>query len=791
MRINLEWLREWISFDFEPYELAHQLTIGGLEVGSIETISCHSKGVLIAKIIDCRPHPNADRLNICQVDTGSSVHSVVCGAQNAQKNMLTAYAPLGSILPDGRTIEPVNLRGEESEGMLCSSAELGLIEDHSGLVELEENAPLGAFIKDYLKLDDVAFDLELTPNRGDCFSVIGIAREASALNGKSFKESSVKAVSAQITDSFDVSIKAKKACPRFVGRVIKGISTNAITPSWMRERLRRSGVRAINPIVDITNYVMLELGQPLHGYDLGKLSGSISVRDAMDSEELILIDNNKVELDPSVLVIADNSGPIGLAGIMGGKSTAVESTTTDVFLEAAFFSPTSIMGRARKFGLHTEASLRFERGVDPEQQLRAIERATQLLLEISGGNAGPVTSSENKAYLPSNHSISLRHKRLESILGLSLEPDVIETSLKLLQMKVQKKNKDWLVIPPSFRFDLAIEEDLIEEIGRIIGYDNLPVTPEIGPLQLDTATEEYINEDCVVDRLVDRGYSEIISYSFIDKHLEEKINPNCRSVDLANPLSKELSVMRGSLWPGLLTTAKKNLSRQRSRIRIFEVGTQFLQESKEVKETRVIAGLALGQIWPEHWGNDNRDIDFFDMKADLEALFKFKNNKNSIAFALAEHPALTLGKTARILNYDKEIGWIGELHPELQQSMDFKSSTMLFSLEIESLLFREVSSFQAYSKYPSVRRDLALVLDEEVSSEQITSSIRDISGNQLREIKIFDVYRGKGIESSRKSLALGLILQDTSRTLTDKDVDEIIRSITSHLERTFRATIRK
>ncbi len=791
MRINLEWLREWINFDLEPQELANQLTIGGLEVGSIEKISCPSKGVLIAKIIDYHPHPNADRLNICQVDTGNSVHSVVCGAQNVQKEMVTAYAPLGATLPDGGAIKSVKLRGEASDGMLCSSAELGLLDDHSGLIELERNAPLGVSIEDYLKLDDVVLDLELTPNRGDCFSALGIAREVAALNGKTLKVPCIEAAPVQSTDKFNVAIEAKKACPRFIGRVIHGISTNAITPSWICERLRRSGVRAINPVVDITNYVMLELGQPLHSYDLEKLSGSISVRYAMDSEELILLDNSKIELDPSVLVIADNSGPIGLAGIMGGESTAVEPTTTDVFLEAAFFSPTFIMGRARKFGLHTEASLRFERGVDPEQQLRAIERVTQLLVEISGGSAGPVTIAQDKNYLPSSISISLRHERLEAILGLSLESDVIESSLELLQMKVQKKDKGWLVVPPTFRFDLAIEEDLIEEIGRIIGYDTLPVTPEIGVLQLGIAAEESISEDCVVDRLVDRGYSEIISYSFIEKSLEEKINPNGQCVLLENPLSQEFGVMRGSLWPGLLTTAKRNLSRQRSRIRIFEVGTQFSQKSKEVKETRVIAGLASGQLWPEHWKNDNRDIDFFDMKADLEALFELTNNRNTIDFSSAEHPALTIGKSARILNKEREIGWIGELHPELQQNMNIKSSTMLFSLEIESLLFRKIPSFKSFSKYPSVRRDLALVLDEEISSDQITNSIRDISGNQLREIRIFDVYRGKGIESNRKSLALGLILQDTSRTLTDRDVDEIIRSVTTHLERTFKATIRK
>jgi phenylalanyl-tRNA synthetase beta chain len=790
MRINLEWLREWVDFELDPQELANQLTIGGLEVGSIEEIVWSAKGVLVAKVIDSHPHPNADRLNICQVDTGNGCHSVVCGATNVRKNLITAYAPPGAILPDGRTIESVKLRGVASDGMLCSPAELGLADEHSGLLELDANAPLGIRVEDYLRLDDVILDLELTPNRGDCFSILGVSREVAALNGKSLKAPVIKAVSAQIADTFPVVLESKDACPRFVGRVIRGVSTGGCSPSWMRERLRRSGVRAIHPIVDITNYVMLELGQPLHSYNLEKLSGAIHVRYAETLEKITLLDGSEIELDPNVLVIADDSGPVGLAGIMGGDSTAVESTTTDIFLEAAFFTPASIMGRARKFGLHTEASLRFERGVDPEHQSRAIERATELLLEISGGRPGPITIIENKNYLPSNEAIPLRHDRLESVLGLSLNPGVVESSLGLLKMTLQKQDNGWLVIPPKFRFDLAIEEDLIEEVGRMVGYDSLPLIPEIGARQLDLATEKCVSEDRIVDRLIDRGYSEIISYSFVEESLQKKINPNSVCVRLANPISKELGVMRGSLWPGLLTTARRNLSRQRSRVRIFEVGTQFSQEPTTIKETRVVAGLASGALWPEHWKNDDRDVDFFDMKADLEALFELADYNDAMVFSLAEHPALTAGKTARIINKGEPIGWLGELHPELQQSLDIKTSTLLFSLELESLLLGKVPTFKAYSKYPSIRRDLALVLDEAISSKEIADCIREVSGKKLRDIKIFDVYRGKGIEPSRKSLALGLILQDTSRTLTDADVDQIICSVTSHLERVFGAKIR-
>ena len=791
MHLNLEWLREWIDFELDPQELANQLTIGGLEVGSIEEVTWSAKGILVAKVIDSHPHPNADRLNICQIDTGDGCRSVVCGATNVRKNLITAYAPPGAILPDGRTIETVELRGVASDGMLCSSLELGLADEHSGLLELDANAPLGIRVEDYLRLDDVVLDLELTPNRGDCFSVLGISREIAALNGKFLNAPVIETVSAEIDDKFPVILKSKDACPRFVGRVIRGVSTGGISPSWMRERLRRSGVRAIHPIVDITNYVMLELGQPLHGYDLEKLSGAIHVRYGEASEELTLLDGSKIKIDPAVLVIADDSGPIGLAGIMGGDSTAVESTTTDIFLEAAFFTPASIMGRARKFGLHTEASLRFERGVDPENQLRAIERATELLVEIAGGKAGPITIVENQKYLPSNDPILLRHDRLESVLGLSLNPNTVESSLNLLQMELLKQDNGWLVIPPKFRFDLAIEEDLIEEVGRMVGYDSLPVIPEISTRELGMATEKCISEDRIIDRLIDRGYSEIISYSFVEESLEAKINPNSVCVRLANPISKELGVMRGSLWPGLLTTARKNLSRQRSRVRIFEVGTQFSQEPKEIKETRIVAGLASGTLWPEHWKNNNRNVDFFDMKGDLEALFELTGYKDTVVFSPAEHPALTAGKTARIISQEEPIGWLGELHPELQQSLDIKMSTILFSVELESLLIGKVPIFKAYSKYPSVRRDLALVLDEEISSKEITDCIREIAGNELRDIKIFDVYRGKKIESSRKSLAIGLILQDTSRTLTDIDVDQIIRSITTHLERVFGAKIRK
>ena len=791
MRVNLEWLREWAGFDLDPDELAERLTIGGLEVDSVEPLAPLPAEIVVAEVEDVRPHPQADRLSLCTVNDGAGRHSVVCGAANVRSGLRTAFAPAGTTLPGGRAVENRALRGTVSEGVLCSAQELELGDDASGLLELAADAPVGTPLTEHLRLDDTVLDIDLTPNRGDCFSVLGVARETAALHGAAFDAPGVQAVPPRIDDTFAVELTAGEACPRFVGRVIRNLTTDRISPPWMRERLRRAGLRPIHPVVDVTNYVMLELGQPLHAYDLNKLETGISVRFGQAGETVMLLDGTPIALSPDVLVIADQSGAIGLAGIMGGEGTAVEASTRDVFLEAAFFSPGAIMGRARRFGLHTDASLRFERGVDPAHQARAIERATGLLAEIAGGDPGPVVVTEEARFVPTNTSIGLRHGRLQSVLGVSVKPEIVEQSLGVLGMDVRPTDGGWQVVPPTFRFDLSIEEDLIEEVGRIIGYDRIPALPESGERHLGTATETRVTEARIVDLLTARGYSEVITYGFVDEALEAAVNPGVEPVRLANPISQELRVMRRSLWPGLLTTARQNLSRQQTRLRLLEVGAQFSRVPRGVRETRVVAGLAVGRQWPEHWANDTREVDFFDVKADLEAVFGLTGHGDRARFSPAAHPALTPGQCARIVLAGDPVGWLGALHPGLQQRLELKSPTILFALRLDPTAAANVPAYERYSKFPSVRRDLAVVLDETISGEQVIDCVRETVGERLQGVTLFDIYRGTGIDSGRKSVALGLIFRDKSRTLTDEETDRAMASVRLRLEHEFGATIRK
>jgi phenylalanyl-tRNA synthetase beta chain len=786
----MDWLRDWVHITLDPAELADRLTIAGLEVDSVEAAVPAFNGIVVGQIASVERHPNADRLVVCQVNDGSTEHTVVCGAPNAKNGLKAPFAPVGASLPGGVKIARAKLRGISSNGMLCSGKELGLSEDSSGLLALPENAPTGQSIKDYLRLDDAIFDIDLTPNRGDCFSVLGIAREIAATEELELAPVPNTAISAQSSETFDVKLEANDSCPRFCGRVIKNIAASATSPIWMTERLRRAGVRAIHPVVDVTNYVMLELGQPLHSYDIDKLDAGIVVRFAKESEKLTLLDGRELTLQPDVMVIADGSGPIGLAGIMGGESTAVDTATRNIFFEAAFFSPTAMAGRARRFGLHTDASMRFERGVDPEHQERAIERATSLLLEIAGGECGPLTETKLSKHLPKISTITLRHDRLQSVLGLNLASDQIEQILHALEMRTDQQKGVWQVTPPNFRFDLNIEEDLIEEIARMIGYDNIPITPELSSGHLGTATEKNTREDRLVDLLAARGYSEIISYSFVDEELENSINPGAEIVRLTNPISEDLSVLRRSLWPGLLKTASQNMSHQQNRMRLFEIGKQFLSSAGKIKEIPVLAGLVTGARWPEHWDSQTTSSDFFDVKADVEAIFKLTGMLEELRFVAAEHPALKPGQTARIELDGENIGWLGALHPAIEQQLEIRTNVVLFALRLNETLQSATPNFQAYSKFPSVRRDIALLVDENISVDRILDSVREKAGEILRDVIIFDVYRGSGIDSRLKSIALGLILQDTSRTLTDADADTLVISVTENLGRAHGATVR-
>ncbi|HEX5419944.1 MAG TPA: phenylalanine--tRNA ligase subunit beta [Gammaproteobacteria bacterium] len=790
MQINLEWLRDFVDVDNDGRALAEELTTLGLEVDSVTSAAPPVSGIVVAKVLECRPHPNADKLSLCVVDDGAGQHPVVCGAPNVRAGIAAPFAPVGARLPDGTLIKAAKLRGIVSEGMLCSARELGLAEDVDGLLLLDETARAGTSLVEHLALDDAILDVDITPNRGDCFSVLGIAREIAAKRGLGLKSPFAGTVAPAIAEAFPVALEAPEACPRFALRVVRGVRAGLRSPLWMRERLRRAGVRAIHPIVDVTNYVMLELGQPLHGYDLSKLNGSIAARMARPGESLELLDGRTIDLEPDVLVIADEAGPVGLAGIMGGARTAVTPETTDVLLESAFFAPAAIAGRARRYGLHTDASLRFERGVDPGGQVRALERAAALLIEIAGGRPGPVLVAEEPERLPPRRAVPLREQRVQALLGLEIETEDVEQLLGRLGIELDRRPGGWEAAPPSYRFDLQIEEDLIEEVGRSFGYDRIPAIPGAGTAHLGRASEHRIDEDRLADLLVARGYTEVITYGFVDRSLDEAVSPDAARVPLANPITSDMDVMRSSLWPGLLLVAKQNLSRQQARLKIFEIGRRFTRSGDAVLETAALAGLVLGSRSPEHWDIKAHEADFYDLKADVEALLEPTGRLQDFRFEPAVHPALAPGRTARIVSDTRPAGWIGVLHPELQSRLELRSPALLFSLELSEAAAAVVPVYRSFSKFPAVRRDLALIVPAGVAAADLIGTARVAVGDLLREILIFDVYTGQGIEAGRKSVALGLILQGVSRTLTDKDADRAVHSVTRELEREHGATIR-
>ena len=790
MRVTLDWLRDFVELDGDTERIAADLTTAGLEVEAVEPAGAALDGVVVGEVLSVERHPNADRLSVCVVTDGTDRHQVVCGAPNVAAGIKAPFARVGATLPGGKKIGAAELRGVKSNGMLCSAKELTLVDDVNGLLVLDRDAPVGASIVEHLRLDDASLEINVTANRGDCFSVLGIARELAAKRGKTFSEPAPAPAKPSIADHFPVALNAGASCPSFVGRVVRGLSSDARTPLWMRERLRRAGLRPIQPIVDVTNYVMLELGQPLHAYDLKKLDRGIEVRLARTSEPLTLLDGRALELQADTLVIADGSGAVGLAGIMGGQSTAVGATTTDVFLEAAFFAPSAIAGRARRHGLHTDASLRFERGVDPTEQRRAIERATELLLSLCGGQAGPLTVAERAADLPRRPEVGLRRTRLDSLLGVAVPDAQVTDLLTRLGMRVTARGDGWRVTPPAFRFDIAIEEDLIEEVGRMVGYDRIPATPALVTERLGVATEHTVATDRLADLLVARGYSEAITYSFIDSEFEAAINPGSEPIALANPIAADMAVLRRSLWPGLLAAARLNLSHQRQRLKLFEIGPQFAAGSAGVEQTTVLAGIAVGGRGPEHWDGAAPDVDFFDVKGDVEALLQLTGRGNEFRFEAATHPALCPGRTARIALGDRHLGWLGGLHPDLQPRLDKKRGAVLFALRLDAAFSARVPAFRSYSRFPSIRRDIAVVVGEEVSAEALRSVAQRAAGKHLQQLVVFDVYRGKGVDTRRKSVALGLILQDVSRTLTDEDADKTLRSVMLQLEREFGATIR-
>ena len=791
MKFSEQWLREWIQPDAGTQDLVDQYTLAGLEVDGTEPVAGEFSGVVVGHVISREQHPDADKLSLCQGTDGTETFQIVCGAPNVRAGIKVPMAKIGAVLPGDFKIKKAKLRGVESCGMLCAEAELGLSDASDGLMELPETATVGMDFRDYLNLNDTIIDIDLTPNRADCLSIAGLAREAGVLFRVAVNGPEVVPVAPVVSDHVEVEVTAPQACPRFLTRVIRNVRVGAESPLWMVEKLRRSGIRSIDPVVDITNYVMLEQGQPLHAYDMSRIQGGIRVRMADEGEKLTLLDGQEVTLTPDTLVIADHARPLGIAGVMGGEDSGVSPDTRDLVLEAAFFSPIALAGKAREYGLHTDASHRFERGVDYNLPRTAIERATQLILDICGGEAAPVSEVVSEGDLPVSKTITLRRERLAQMLSLELPDGEVEDILRRLGMDVTEVESGWQVESPSYRFDMAIEPDLIEEVARIYGYNRLPVRTPSAAVPLATVPEARLGLRDVRRQLIARGYQEVVTYSFISKAQQQIINPDIEGMTLLNPISEEMAVMRSSLWSGLIGAAGYNLKRQQSRIRLFETGLRFVPGADGLAQIPTLSMLVCGARDEQSWTADNSTaVDFFDLKGDIEALFARTGEAGVFTFAPAQHPALHPGQSARILKNGVAIGWIGTLHPETQKKLGVKQPLILAEMDQEAVQQRQVPSYTAISRFPEMRRDLALVAELTLPVEQLFAAIREVAGDYLTHLNLFDVYVGKGIDPDRKSLALGLTWQHPSRTLTDDEVNLSVDQILTHLNDRFGATLR-
>ncbi|WP_394169482.1 phenylalanine--tRNA ligase subunit beta [Saccharospirillum alexandrii] len=790
MKISEQWLREWVNPDISAQALMDQITMAGLEVDGAEPVAEAFSGVIVAHITACEPHPNADKLQVCRVDTGTESVQIVCGAPNARAGIKVALAQVGAVLPGNFKIKKAKLRDVESQGMLCSEKELGLSDDHDGILELADSAPVGQDVRTLLNLDDLSIEIDLTPNRADCLSIAGLAREVAVLNDLTVTAPAIEPVAATHQDTFPVSLEDPVGCPRYVGRVLNNVNVAAPTPLWMVERLRRSGIRSIDPVVDVTNYVMLELGQPMHGFDLDRLKEGITVRRARDQETLELLDGQTLTLGIDNLLITDAAGPLAMAGVMGGEQSGVSRETRRVFLESAFFAPIEIAGKARGFGLHTDASHRFERGVDPALQELAVERATRLLVDICGAEPGPTQVHEVQANVPVPATIALRADHVKSALGLEIAGGEIQRILTGLGFALQETAAgEWQVVAPSWRFDMAIEADLVEEIARIYGYNRLPVTQPKAALGPRGKPEQRVTTAAIADRLAALGYQEAITYSFVEPALQQAMFPKEAGIELANPISADMAVMRVSLWPGLARALTHNLKRQQDRVRLFETGLRFRETSKGTEQIAMVSGIATGSRLPEAWYENGEVLDFFDVKGDVEQVLSLVKGVE-FDFLPGRHTALHPGQSARIERNGKLVGYIGALHPSLARQLDIKQPTFLFELRLDRIVKTQLPAFTALSRYPGSTRDLAVVVDEETPVADLMNSVREMAGEDLESLTLFDIYRGKGIDSQRKSVALGLTWQNPSRTLTDEEVNSLMDSIINTLQTRFDAALR-
>ncbi len=792
MKFSEAWLREWVNPSVATLELADQLSMAGLEVDAVESVAAAFNGVVVGEVLSREPHPDADKLSVCSVNVGGSEPlQIVCGAANVAAGMRVPVATVGAVLPGDFKIKKAKLRGVESSGMICSASELGLAESSDGIMPLPVDAPIGDDFRQYLKLEDSAIDVDLTPDRGDCLGMAGIAREVGVINRCAVTPPDMQPVAPAIDERFEVDLEADAACPRYLCRVVRDVDVSVQTPLWMRERLRRSGIRSLGPVVDVTNYVLLELGQPMHGFDLERISRKIRVRMARGGEKLTLIGGQEIELDAETLVIADAEQPLALAGIMGGEASAVSNATRHILLESAFFAPTAISGKARSYGLHTDSSHRFERGVDPLLQAKAMERATALLIEIAGGRPGPVVEVVNEEHIERRPLIELRAERVNKVLGIEIDAEEVSDILERLEMETNRTQQGWQVRAPSCRFDISIEEDLIEEIGRIYGYSRIPAHRGRSAMTMHDRPEADFDLGRARLLLVGRDYQEVITYSFVSPEIEALIDPQKSGIPLANPISADMSVMRTSTWPGLLQTARYNQSRQQQRVRIFETGLCFFREGDEIRQEPLLGGLVSGESFTEQWASEGRRADFYDVKADVEAVLSLTGWGEDVSFTPVEHPALHPGQSASISLSGESVGMIGMLHPEIEKRLDLNGPTFVFEIKLEKVAQGRLPAFDTLSKYPSIRRDIAIVVDKSVTFESVRNLIRDESGKIITDIILFDVYTGENIDSGRKSLALGLILQEKSHTLTDKEVENVVARVLNRLDGDLGAKLRE
>ncbi|TKI05617.1 phenylalanine--tRNA ligase subunit beta [Martelella alba] len=794
MKFSERWLREWVNPAIDSDALAEQITMAGLEVDGMDAVAGVFSGVVVGQVIACRQHPNADKLRVTQVDIGGETPlDIVCGAPNCREGLRVAVATIGAVLPGNIKIKAAKLRGEPSQGMLCSFRELGMSEDHSGIIELPADAPMGADIRDYLELDDHTIDISVTPNRADCLGLLGIARDVAAVNRLPLNAPLIEPVRAVIDDTVAIRVDAPEACPRYLGRVVKDLDVTAATPLWMKEKLRRCGIRSVDVVVDVTNYVLLELGQPMHAFDLSRIDGGIVVRLAREGEVLTLLDGSEATLSPDTLVIADHAKALAIAGIFGGKYSGIGDKTRDVVLECAYFNPLAITGRARRYGLHTDASHRYERGVDPALQYRAMERATALLIGLCGGRPGPVVDVTAREALPTRATMTLRREKLDRLIGYPVPDADVTDILTRLGCDVTVGAGSWQAVAPTWRFDMALEEDLVEEVARLYGYNAIPNAPIRADLRMTRHREAALPLNRVKTLLVDYGYQEAITYSFVDPNVQCLLHPDQAPLMLPSPISAEMSAMRLSLWTGLLTAVVYNQNRQQNRIRLFESGLRFVPDNAAdlgIRQDLMLAGVITGPRYDEHWDLPRQSVDFFDLKGDLEAILELTGKLADIEFRSESNPALHPGQSAALYLNGERIGFIGVIHPELEVKLDLNGRTVVFELLWDKISERKVPEAFDISRFPANRRDIAVVVAENVPAADIIAECKKVGANQVVGVNLFDVYRGKGVAEGFKSLAISLILQDTACTLEEEAIASTVDRCVAALKQRFQASLR-